>query len=388
MGLFGNKTSNYLGIDIGVGGIKVTELRNEKGRARLVTYGFSESFPGSDPGNPTDDVKATADLIRQICAKAKVTTTRAVASLPISSVFSSVITVEQQADKAAFDEAVRSQARKLIPVPLEEMVLDFRALPSAEEAADKAAKKAEGAGKEAKAVAGDGKPEGEAAETAPPAKPSTQQVMLTGAAKKMVDKYVAIFKQAGLELHSMETESQPLIRSLVGKDRSTTMIVDIGSVRTNIVIVENSIPYVARSLDMGGNAFTKAMSSTLGMDLKEAEQMKCDIKGVSSIYPGEGLPKLFAETVMPMVTELQYSMNLYAEQGEGSNSKRIERVIVTGGASALPSLIDHLAEQLQVKVYVGDPWARVVYPEGLRPVLDEVGYRFGVSVGLAMREIE
>jgi type IV pilus assembly protein PilM len=250
--------------------------------------------------------------------------------------------------------------------------------------AKKADKKADKGKKE-----GDGeeKKDEEAAEEAP-AKPVSRQVLITGASNTMVQKYVTIFKAAGLEMVSLESETFPLIRSLIGKDRSATMIVDIGAVRTNIVIVENGIPYVARSLDMGGNNFTKVMSASMGIDLKEAEQMKCDIKSVSDIYPGEGLPKIFTETVMPMVTELQYSINLYTEQGEGQPNKRIERVIVTGGGSALPALVEHLGKELNTKVYVGDPWARIVYPSGLRPVLDEVGYRFGVSVGLAMRDID
>jgi len=37
---------------------------------------------------------------------------------------------------------------------------------------------------------------------------------------------------------------------------------------------------------------------------------------------------------------------------------------------------------------VGDPWSRVIYPLELKPVLDRIGARFSVSVGLAMREIE
>jgi Tfp pilus assembly PilM family ATPase len=51
-------------------------------------------------------------------------------------------------------------------------------------------------------------------------------------------------------------------------------------------------------------------------------------------------------------------------------------------------LAPFFAKQLGIKTYVGDPWARVVSPEGLRPVLDEIGPRFAVAVGLAMRDIE
>jgi len=369
MGLFGPKKQSYLGVDFGVGGIKLVELMNEKGRARLVTYGFTERLPDVQPANQVDSPKETAELLKLITKKARTTTTRAVASLPIASVFSSVITVPKTSDKE-LKEAIQWQARKLIPVPLEEMVLDSKVLTPEESSKEKLQAEKEMTPEEKKEAA------------------KTVQVLITGASKAMVQKYVTIFKMAGLELVSLETETFALIRSLVGKDRSTTLVVDIGAARTNIIIVENSIPFVTRSLDMGGSTFTKAISRQLSMDLKGAEQMKCDIKSVSTLYPGEGLPKIFETTVAPLVTELQYSMNLYGSRTEDQPEKKIEKIILTGGASALPALVDHFSKQLNMKVYVGDPWARVVYPDGLRPVLDEIGYRFAVSVGLAMRDIE
>jgi type IV pilus assembly protein PilM len=366
MGLFGGKKQSFLGIDLGAGGIKLVELQNEKGRARLYTYAFTERLPDAQPVNMVDAAKETAELLKKVVQKAKTSTTKTIAGLPIASVFSSVITIPKGNEKEQ-REAIQWQAKKLIPVPLEEMVLDSKVITPPGDKGKAPAPKADGKKDEQKSV----------------------QVLITGASKTMVQKYVTAFKQSGLELLSLETETFALIRSLIGKDRSTTMIVDIGAVRTNIVIVENGIPYVTRSLDMGGASLTKAMMRALSIDLKAAEQMKCDIKSISTIYPGEGLPKIFETTIAPMLTELQYSMNLYAGQAEqGQTPRSIEKIILTGGSAALPALADYFSKQLNTKTYVGDPWARVVYPDELRPVLEEIGPRFAVSVGLAMRDIE
>ena len=368
MGLFGTKKKSYLGVDLSAGGLKLVELQNEKGRARLFTYGFTERLPDAQPASLVDAPKETADLLRKIVKKSKTSTLRTVAGLPIASVFSYVISVPKSNDKD-LRAAIQLQAKKLIPVPLEEMVLDFKPIAAP--------------GEKGKAVttlkAGDKKEE-----------QKTVQVLITGASKTMVQKYVSVFKLAGLELVSLETETFALIRSLIGKDRATTMIVDIGAVRTNVVIVENGIPFVTRSLDLGGATLTKAMARTLSMDIKSAEQTKCDIKSVSSLFPGEGLPKIFETTIAPMLTELRYSMNLYLGEGEAaaSQGKLIEKIILTGGTSAIPSLATFFAKNLNIKTYIGDPWARVVYSDELRPVLDEIGPRFAVPVGLAMRDIE
>ncbi len=367
MGLFfGPKKQSYLGVDLGAGGIKVVELQNEKGRARLATYGFTERLPDSQPANLTDAPEETAALLKKITAKARTSTARTVAGLPIASVFNSVITVPKGPEKEML-EAAQVQARKLIPVPLEDMIMDYKPIPAPGE---------KGAAK------------GPAKEDAKKEESKNVQMLITGASRAMVSKYLKVFQLAGLTLESLETETFALVRSLIGKDRSISMIVDIGALRTNIIIVENGVPYVTRSLDMGGASLTRAMSRALNMDIKSAESLKCDIKGVSSIYPAEGLPKVFETTMLPMVTELKYSMDLYTGQGDDQNGKQVEKIIITGGSALLPSLAGYFTKQLSIRSYVGDPWARVVYPDELRPVLDEVGPRFAVSVGLAMRDIE
>jgi hypothetical protein len=47
-----------------------------------------------------------------------------------------------------------------------------------------------------------------------------------------------------------------------------------------------------------------------------------------------------------------------------------------------------MTQLMNVNAYLGDPWARVIYPQDLRPVLDEIGSRFTIALGCAMRDIE
>lgn len=377
MGFFGPKKNSYLGIDLGAGGVKLVELQNEKGRARLFTYGFTERTVQAQTTPFIEDPQRAAELLKKIAAKARVSTQRAVAGLPISSVFNAVITVPKGNEREIRD-AVQWQAKKLIPIPVEEMALDFKTIAPATAVPTKSTAAPSKSKDDTKEAIVDAKKEDK-----------NVQVLITGAKKVEVQKYVNVFKQAGLELISLETEAFALIRSLIGKDRATTMIVDIGAVRTNIIIVERGVPFVTRSIDMGGISLTNAMSKTLSMDVEEAEHMKCDIKGLQTLYPDEGLPKIFEGTIGPMLTELQYSMNLYAGQaGEETPIKVIEKIILTGGATAIPALATYLSKHLNMRVYSGDPWARIVYPDDLRPVLDEIGPRFAVGVGLAMRDIE
>lgn len=352
MALFGQSKLSYLGIDFGAGGIKLVELMNEKGRARLVTYAFVDRPVAEMNRNYLDEPAATADLMKKMLKKAKTTTRKAVAALPIASVFSSIISVQKSAKKEDLEQAVQYQAKKLIPLPLEEMSVDWKPI----------------------AVG--------------PANPEEKyiQVLLTGAAKSLINKYTGIFSAAGLELLSLETEALAMIRSLIGRDRSPTLVLDIGTIRTNIMIVENGIPFVSRSVAQGGMTVTKEMAAALGMAEDQAESMKIDATSMTSMYDA-GFPKLFEKALAPILTELTYSTNLFLGQKANEN-KRLDKIILTGGGALLPQLADYIAKAMSLRVYVGDPWARVVYPEALRPVLNQIGPRFGAAVGLAMRDID
>src|SRR5690349_21657600 len=99
MALFGGKKQQtYLGVDIGAGGVKVVELANEKGRATLMTYGYSERRAGDPLVSPFDDPKGSGELLGMICKQSGVKATNAMAALPISSVFSAIIAVPRRKD--------------------------------------------------------------------------------------------------------------------------------------------------------------------------------------------------------------------------------------------------------------------------------------------------
>ena len=54
----------------------------------------------------------------------------------------------------------------------------------------------------------------------------------------------------------------------------------------------------------------------------------------------------------------------------------------------MPNLTEYLEKLFNKPAIIGNPWDRVVYPEDLRPVLDEIGPRLAVAIGLAMRDIK
>jgi type IV pilus assembly protein PilM len=345
---------SYIGLDIGLSGIKLVELQNEKGRARLVTYAYADVPSTTLERAFGDEMDKTAAFIKKMITTAKCTTKHTVAALPISSVFSSIISVPASNEKELKD-AVQLQAKKLIPVPLEEISLDSKTIDVG------------GASDGSKKIS---------------------RVLITGAPKTLVNQYIELTKKIGLELISLETEAFAQIRALVGKDRSSIMVIDIGSLRTNISVIEKGIPFLNRSIATGGVNVTQTISKTLGVPYEQAENMKRDIKSMQAFSQAGDLSPILTTLLKPILDEIRYSFNLYQGQTEDGQQKRIDKIILTGGGALLPRLPEFLTSLMNVNTYLGDPWARVVYPTDLRPVLDEIGPRFSVSIGCAMRDIE
>lgn len=360
MSLF-SSTKSYLGIDLGTSSIKVVELESEKGRPKLVTYGFSEQSTDIVKSDAQDVQRKIIAALKTITRKANTTTTKAIAALPSFAVFSSIISLPSMSKKDLV-AAVRWEAKKFVPMPLEEMILDWKILNTEDK---------------------EKKGEEEKKSNLPEKKAKNYQILLTAAPKNLVKRYVDIFKQVGLQLVSLETEAFALERSLIGNDKTAIMVVDIGAIACDISVIVEGIPILNRSIDIGGNTITKAIANSLNVDLERAEQFKRD-SGISAGGTAQGqIPRTIEFIISSVVNEIKYVLNLYQNQRE----KNIEKVILAGGSSFLPNLPNYLERILNLKVFIGDPWARVIYPVDLKPVLEELGPRFAVAIGLAMREI-
>ncbi len=398
MPLFAKKTKSYLGVDLGTAGIKVVELANFKGQAKLLTYGIVESSGDVVRSNAPETINKVADLLQEIVKRSHVTSNLAIAALPPFSVFSSILSLPPM-PKSDLAQAVKWEAKKFVPMPLDEMILDWKLLRSVPElttsdSRDNTTESADllSADNESKEEKNNEEKNEEKKKSSTDneldqkEKTSSRQnyrVLITAAPKNLVARYLEIFKKANLKLISLETESFALARSLFFGSKLPIMIIDIGSLTTAISIVEDGVPILNRSLDIGGATLTQAIATSLNIDRRRAEQFKRDI-GVVQNNAASGIPKVIERTLNPVINEVKYSLNLYQSQ----TSLNVEKAILVGGSAFLPNLTDYLSQVLNLNVFVGDPWFRVAYPEDLKMVLEEVGSRLAVATGLAMRDID
>ncbi len=368
MHLFEKKKSNsFLGVDIGASGLKVVEFGFAKGKASLLTYGYAQLSHTMVGETLLDDPKAAGGLLARVCKEAGVKTVSAMAALATSNVFSAILSIPDGKDPRVRQSAVNTEVAKLTPFPIGEMIIQTTFLDEEKKPMEK----------------------GKAKVSQPPQPDKNFRVLVTGASKTLIQKYVEAFKVAKLNLQAIDTEALALVRALVGKDKGAILILDIGGKRTNILIIEKGIPFVSRSVTIGGNTVTGQIMRQMNASEDEAERTKFDMECMGtegSDLPG-GLPKILEPIMHPLVNEIRYAIQLYANM-ELAQIKKIEKIIITGGSAHLPRIPEYLGSVLNMNVYRGDPWARVAYPAELTGVLEEIGPRMSVAVGLAMREME
>jgi len=380
------KPKSFLGIDIGAGGIKLVELRQEKNRPVLFTYGLTSERQDvhrlavggkeknitelmkkeSNTGEAEKNVKAVPDnmgdkqvekyanTIKAVCRAAKTTSKSATVGLPVSSVFHAVVTLPM-VKKEELDHILKAEIKKLLPMPLEEMALDYQVI------------------------------KGDTVE-------KTQRILVNAVPHSLIDFYSKVFQRAGLVLDALEPESTALTRCLIGRDQAVSMLIDIGAERTNFFIIDQSVPVTHQTIESGGIKVDKILQNILGVDSESVEQVKYDLFDYLSL-PKEGnvlseqkFLDIFMPVVDPIMKEIDISFELYFRQ-TGNAGKHPEKVILTGGMGFMPYLAQYISEKFKIKSYVGDPWARVVYQEGLKSVLHQIGPRMSVAIGLALKNV-
>lgn len=380
---------SFLGIDIGTSGIKVVQLERFQRQPKLVTYGYAESHFDVVRDQSAELLTHVAGVLSQVLSQARVTSPMAVAALPTFAVFSSIITLPRMS-KHDLATAIRWEAKKFIPLPIEEMSLDWKILDAANATLaerifmmnlSSLMKKKDPA---IKAAAADELEKAqEDAKSEEKEKAKNVRILLTAAPKTLVARYVEIFQLAKVKLLSLETEAFALTRALIGVEHASVMIVDIGSSSTNICLIEGGVPILNRGLDIGGLHITRSISSSLNVSFERAEQFKLDF-GIRMQGGGEStIPNAIKDSLQPIINEIQYVFELYHNQG----SVQIDRVVLAGGSAFLPNFPAYLSQLLKVPVYIGNPWDRVTIPVDLKPVLDNIGPQMAVSIGLAMRNI-
>jgi type IV pilus assembly protein PilM len=348
-GIFGAKKSggSVLGVDVGSSSLKVVQLRQESGKAVLETYGELALGPyaGKAIGLATElSAEAIGATLKDLVREASVTTKECGVSIPFARSLLTLVALPRGKDKAEQRTIIELEARKYIPVPINEVQLDWFVVPEEGRAGGAAAK---------------------------------AEVLLVAVHNDELKLLDTAIKAAGLSARFFEIEIFSTIRAVVDEPVKPVMILDIGAATTKAYVVEHGVVALSHTIPHGGQDATRAIAAEAGVPLARAEQLK-----------KEG--GLAGEENVKRSLELVFS-GIFAEarrvflQYETQRSKTVAAVVLTGGGGVTKALGEYAQSLFEVPVRVADPFAKTETPAFMRPVLQAIGPEFAVAVGIALR---
>jgi len=160
------------------------------------------------------------------------------------------------------------------------------------------------------------------------------------------------------------------------------VLLNAGASATNINILQGDQSVFTRDISIGGNAYTEALQKDLNLPFDQADQLKRG-EAVDGVTFDDARPVLRAVSENVML-EIQKTFDFFKATAA---SDRIDRIVVSGGASRAEAFLEMLTERFDAPVELFDPFRKVAFDAKRFQVdaVDDVAPTAAVAVGLALR---
>ncbi|OHA58193.1 MAG: hypothetical protein A2571_02945 [Candidatus Vogelbacteria bacterium RIFOXYD1_FULL_44_32] len=370
-GLF-KKQNSIIGLDIGSSSVKVIQLRKEKGRVILETYGELSTGPYASKAVGQAVTLAPdqlALLIKDLFKEANITTKVGAMAIPLRS--SLLVTIDvPDLPEAKLAQMVPLEARKYIPVPISEVILDWSVIPDMREE-----------------LIGAEEPNAptvtDKAESEKMPKMKEVEVLIVAIHKDTIKQYEEIARLTNLEAKFLEIETFSAMRASLYGSRGAMVIVDLGAATTKVVIIDQGTVRLSHTINKGAQDVTLAIARSLNVSFAKAEEIKRKVGLVEKV--GD---KDLGETLSPIVEYIFNEVSQVMVEYQKKHNRSVEKVFLIGGGALLPGLFDLAKSNVYAPVVFATPFDRVDAPAFLENILQAVGPEFAVSIGLALRALE
>ena len=335
---------DFFGLDIGTTAVRLVELRGTGNTKTLAKYAYVPIEGNLALSESKADQQKLVQMIAQLVKQAGLGTKNVAVGIPSSRVFTTVADVDRL-PSSELAKAIRFQADSLIPTPLAESKIDW-------------------------ALIGDS-----------PADKTKQEILLSSVPNKFVEDRLDMLESVGLNVVAFEPDNLAMARALAAPDASAQLIVDVGRRSTDLVILLNGVPHLTRSIPTGVEAFVRAATQNLNIDEKQAEQFVFKFGLSKDKLEGQVLQAI-SSTVDLLTTEIEKSIKFFQTRYVDN---KLQRIIVTGGASVMPEFPLYLANKYGIAVEIGNAWRNVSYARDRQNELAAISNQFGVAAGLAER---
>ena len=350
--MFGMREKQYFGLDVGDSSIKFIKIIKNRdgfrlGNARLIDLPFDAAF---DSGEKRQEL--IKERLVRLFKEEGITDGVAALSISGQSVFIRSLKVPKIA-RSKIDQIVHYEAQLQVPFPINEVIWNYELFETYDS-------------------------------------PETE-VALVAVKKDIIESKLHLLESIGIDVDFIEVDPFCLYNVLEFTDTVKNKIVlDIGAKVTNIVMVQDKKIWT-RSILMGGNDLTKAIATSLHVNLDEAEELKKK-EGLIILLESEknSSPnaQAISETMNPILIELladiSKSIGYFKSQNGGATVFR--EILLTGGGSKLKNLPQFIRENIDIPTKQLNLFEKIKNDIDFE-LTDEFIGRLDVAAGLALRTV-
>ncbi|MGA2516850.1 MAG: type IV pilus assembly protein PilM [Thermodesulfobacteriota bacterium] len=345
------KKKDVIGLDIGSSSVKLVELKEGKNGYKLQNLAISPLPPEAIVDGALMDSATIIDTIRDVIATSKTKLKDAVTSVSGHSVIVKKISLPLMTE-AELEESIQWEAERYIPFDINDVNIDFQILGTT------------------------------------PENPEAMDVVLVAAKKDIINDYISVIMESGLnpviiDLDSFALENMLAINYETGEEM-TVAVANVGATVTNIDIIKNNTSAFTRDIFKGGNQITEEIQRQMHADHEEAEKIKVGTKiDVTSQPIVQNVLKTASES---LAAEIGNSLDFFQST---TTYEKIGKLYLSGGGSKIKDFDSILQQQIGIPVEVVNPFKKIDYSGGDFDLeyLREIGPIMAVGVGLASRKV-
>ncbi|MDP2755032.1 MAG: type IV pilus assembly protein PilM [Nitrospirota bacterium] len=335
-----------IGLDIGSGYLKVVQLKDTKGGYELELFDMLPLPPELIVDGSIIDSLRLVESLKELVKKAKIKTKDAVISIAgHSSVIIKRVSLPEMSEEE-LSESIKFEAEQYIPFDIEDVNLDFQILGPKEEAGQ-------------------------------------MDVMLVAVKKDIINEYLSVVKEAGLnplivDVNSFALENIYEVNYEIEPDKNIA-IVNIGASTINMNILKGGISVFTRDSAVGSNLHTEALQREFNLTYETAERLKKG-EAVENVSPQDALSvmELASEEIIGKVNRSEAELEYFNED--------INEVILSGGCALIKDFPKLLAEKIGIEVKVMEPLKNIKIPKRFDITsIEEMMPMAVVAAGLALR---
>lgn len=305
------------GLDIGFSTLKVLQTESSGKKLRVTGYGSHSFDSNAVQDGVIVDVESIAKSAKELFEShiiGDISTRRVALSIPAARTFTRTMTLPIMKPKEQA-EAVRLEAEQYIPIPVDNLYIDYEVVRQTEE---------------------------------------EQELLVVAAPKKMIDSYLDFVHILGLEPVVFEPSTIATSRLFADTENSDapSILIDFGSMSADLTVVEKTV-LVTGTVQGGGDNFTNLIAQRLGVTKQEAAVIKVKY-GLGVSKKQSEIMEVMEPGLKDLVKEIRRVIRYYDDRS--GSDKKISQIVTMGGGANMPGLSTYLTDVLRMPVRMCDPW--------------------------------